>query len=169
MRLVDVFLVRHAIAEPRDPARWPDDSQRPLSPEGADLFRLAARGLRRIGVEVEVVLASSYVRAWRTAEILTEEAGWPEPTEARELEAASSPSAALELAASRTESLLALVGHEPDLSELASLALTGDAHGASIQFKKGGVACLRFGGVAAAARAELRWSASPKILRQLGR
>ena len=161
--------MRHAIAEPRDSTRWPDDAQRPLSPEGVELFRLAARGLQRIGVEVEAVLASSYARAWGTAEILSEEAGWPEPAAAPELEPTSSPTAALEVAASRTESMLALVGHEPDLSQLASLALTGDAHAVAIQFKKGGVACLSFGGASVAGRAELRWSASPKILRQLGR
>ncbi len=167
--LVDLYLVRHAIAEPRDPARWPDDAQRPLSPEGVELFRLAARGLQRIGVEVEAVLASSYARAWGTAKILSEEAGWPAPAAAPELEPTSSPAAALEVAASRTESMLALVGHEPDLSQLASLALTGDAHAVAIQFKKGGIACLHFAGAPAAGRAELRWSASPKILRQLGR
>ena len=115
------------------------------------------------------MLASAYARAWGTAEILSEEAGWPDPTPVPELEPTSSPAAALEVAASRTESLLAFVGHEPDLSQLASLALTGDPHAVAIQFKKGGVACLRFGGVPAAGRAELRWSASPKILRQLGR
>jgi phosphohistidine phosphatase len=166
---VDLYLVRHAIAEPRDHARWPDDSQRPLSLEGAELFRLAARGLQRIGVEVEAVLASSYARAWRTAEILTEEAGWPAPAAATELEATSTAAAALEVAGSRSESLLALVGHEPDLSELTSLALTGDPHAVATQFKQGGVVCLRFRGAPAAGRAELRWSASPKILRQLGR
>lgn len=166
---MDLYLVRHAIAEPRDPARWPDDSLRPLSPEGVELFRLAARGLQRIGVTVEAVLASSYARAWRTAVILAEEAGWPAPTVASELEPSNRPTAALELAASRSESLLALVGHEPDLSELMSLALAGDPHAVAIQFKKGGVACLRFQGAPAAGRAEVRWSASPKILRQLGR
>ena len=160
--------MRHAIAEPRNPARWPDDSLRPLSPEGVELFRLAARGLERIGVEVEAVLASSYARAWQTAEILAEETDRPAPSAASELEP-SNPAAALELAASRSESLLALVGHEPDLSELTSLALTGDPHAVAIQFKKGGVACLRFQGAPAAGRAEVRWSASPKILRQLGR
>jgi phosphohistidine phosphatase len=166
---VDLYLVRHAIAEPRDHARWPDDSQRPLSPEGTELFRLAARGLQRIGVEVEAVLSSSYVRAWRTAEILAEEAEWPAPTEASELEPTSTPSAALQLGASRTEYMLGLVGHEPDLSQVTSLALTGDPHAVMTQFKKGGVVCLRFRGAPAAGRAELRWSASPKILRQLGR
>jgi phosphohistidine phosphatase len=166
---VDLYLVRHAIAEPREEARWPDDSQRPLTPEGAEVFRLAARGLQRIGVEVEVVLASPYVRAWRTAEILTEVAGWPAPTATPELEATSPPAAALEAAGSRPESRLALVGHEPGLSELTSLALMGDPHAVAISFKKGGVVCLRFRGAPAAGRAQLRWSVSPKILRRLGR
>jgi phosphohistidine phosphatase len=166
---VDLYLVRHAIAEPRDHARWPDDAHRPLSPEGAELFRLAARGLQRMGIEVEAVLSSPYARAWQTAEILVDEAGWPAPISTPELEPTGTPSAALEIAATRSESLLAVVGHEPDLSELASHALTGDPHAVAIQFKKGGVVCLRFRGTPAAARGELRWSASPKILRQLGR
>ena len=65
--------------------------------------------------------------------------------------------------------MLGLVGHEPDLSQVTSLALTGDPHAVTTQFKKGGIVCLRFRGAPAAGRAELRWSASPKILRQLGR
>ena len=46
------------------------------------------------------------------------------------------------------------------------------AHGrparCAIQLKKGGVVCLRFRGAPAAGRAELRWSASPKILASSG-
>lgn len=166
---MDLYLVRHAIAEPRDGERWPDDSQRPLSPEGVELFRLAARGLQRLGVEVEAVLSSPHARAWRTAEILSGDAGWPAASASRELEPSSTASAAFDLAAGRTESLLALVGHEPGLSELASLALTGDAHAAALELKKGGVICVRFPGAPVAGRALLRWSASPKLLRQLGR
>jgi len=166
---MDLYLVRHAIAEPRDGERWPDDSLRPLSQEGAELFRLAARGLQRIGVEVEAVLASSYARCWRTAEVLADDAGWPPASASVELEPSGSPAAALEVAARRDESLLALVGHEPGLSELASLALTGDAHAVAIEMKKGGVVCLRFRGAPASGRGLLRWSASPKLLRQLGR
>ena len=166
---MDLYLVRHAIAEPRDGERWPDDALRPLSAEGTELFRLAARGLQRIGVEVEAVLASSYARAWRTAELLAEVAGWPQAEKCRELETSSDAAAAFVAVGRRTESLLALVGHEPDLSELASLALTGDQHAAGLELKKGGVICLRFHGAPVAGHAILRWSASPKLLRQLGR
>ncbi|HEY7678606.1 MAG TPA: hypothetical protein VIG69_16145 [Candidatus Methylomirabilis sp.] len=42
--LMDLYLVRHAFAGKRDPARWPDDTQRPITPEGARRFRQAARG-----------------------------------------------------------------------------------------------------------------------------
>ena len=42
---MDVYLIRHAIAELRDATRWPDDSLRPLSDEGSERFRRAARGL----------------------------------------------------------------------------------------------------------------------------
>ena len=74
-----VYLIRHAVAHKRDQERWPDDSRRPLTPEGEEEFEGAARGLTRVVSEVEVLLSSPYQRAWRTAEILAEQAGWPAP------------------------------------------------------------------------------------------
>jgi phosphohistidine phosphatase len=76
---VEVYLVRHAAAFERDPDRWPDDSQRPLTPEGEEEFRLAARGLARMASRVDAILSSPYRRAWRTAEILSELDSWPAP------------------------------------------------------------------------------------------
>jgi phosphohistidine phosphatase len=166
---VDLYLVRHAIAEPRDYTRWPDDSARPLSRPGSESFRNAARGLRRLGVQVEGVLSSSYARAWRTAEILAEEAGWPPPELSAELEPPAAAQACAESLGRRNEHTLALVGHEPNLSELASLLLTGEVDAAQVEFKKGGVTCLRFQGAPAAGSGLLRWSAGPKMLRLLGR
>src|SRR4030095_6138514 len=55
---VDLYLVRHAIAEPRDSERWPDDASRPLTENGVKLFRAAARGLRSLGVGGEQVRPS---------------------------------------------------------------------------------------------------------------
>jgi phosphohistidine phosphatase SixA len=53
---VELYLVRHAIAEQRDAVRWPDDSQRPLTAEVIARFRPAARGLSRIVSTVARVL-----------------------------------------------------------------------------------------------------------------
>jgi phosphohistidine phosphatase len=61
---VDVYLVRHAVAERRNTARWPDDTTRPLTANGAKRFARAARGLRRIVPTVDLALSSPYARAW---------------------------------------------------------------------------------------------------------
>jgi phosphohistidine phosphatase SixA len=62
--------------------------------------------------------------------------------------------------------IVALVGHEPQASQLASYLLTGDAARMAIEFKKGAVAApskppLRPG------TAVLEWSLPPGLLRSL--
>jgi phosphohistidine phosphatase len=165
---MDVYLVRHAIAETRDSTQWPDDAERPLTPEGEARFRKAARGLRRVAPQVDVVLASPYVRAWQTAEILEREAGWPAPERARELEATRATADGVELLRRHASNSVALVGHEPNLSCLASLLLAGDEHAVAIEVKKGAVVLLTLNPEVRPGSALLRWSATPKILRALG-
>ena len=165
---MDVYLVRHAIAERRDSERWPDDSIRPLTPEGIARFERAARGLRRIVSTVEVVSASPHARAWETAEILRRDARWPPPERCPELEAEKPPSAGLEvLQRNAARSSVALVGHEPYLSGLGSLLLAGDETEVSLELKKGGVALPALDAAARPGSATLRWVATPKILRML--
>src|SRR5581483_6795869 len=74
-----VYLLRHAIAFDRDPERWPDDQLRPLTREGRQRFRKAARGLRVAAPDVETVLTSPYTRALATAELAAELGRWPAP------------------------------------------------------------------------------------------
>ena len=164
---MDVYLVRHAIAATRDSTQWPDDSERPLTLEGETRFGKAARGLRRVAPQVDVVLASPYVRAWQTAEILEREAGWPVPERAPELEATRAPADGVELLRRHASNSVALVGHEPCLSGLASLLLAGDEHAVAIEVKKGAVVLLTLNPGARPGSALLRWSATPKILRAL--
>lgn len=165
---MDLYLVRHAVAERRDATRWPDDSIRPLTPDGIARFRRAARGLRRIVPTVEFVLASPYARAWHTAELLHDEADWPAPERCEALEAGMPPAAGVELLRRLHErSSVALVGHDPYLSSLASLLLAGDEAAVSLELKKGGVAFVAFAAGPAPGSALLRWSISPKALRLL--
>jgi hypothetical protein len=42
--MIHVYLARHAIAEDRDSAGWPDDSERPLTRRGFARFRSASAG-----------------------------------------------------------------------------------------------------------------------------
>jgi phosphohistidine phosphatase len=166
---LDVYLVRHAFAAHADPARWPDDAMRPLTEEGITRFRAAARGLQRLVPAVDSVLSSGYARAWQTAELLHADAGWPEPEECPALEAGRPASAALDILQGNTEHSVALVGHEPYLSRLASLLCTGSEDALELELKKGAVASLAFAGPVEPARACLRWTVSPKILRRLDR
>jgi phosphohistidine phosphatase len=170
MPAVELYLVRHAIAEDRDASRWPDDALRPLTPAGAARFAEAARGLRRIAPEVEAVLSSPYARAWQTAEILEREARWPAPEPSSALEAPRWANDAFTALGEVPElASVALVGHEPQLSMLASLLLTGDPRMWGLELKKGAVALLDCGGPPTPRTGLLRWSASPKLLRGLAR
>jgi phosphohistidine phosphatase len=165
---VDVYLVRHAIAERRDFVRWPNDDERPLTPRGIARFQSAARGLGRIVREVEVVLASPYTRAWKTAEILHDEIAWPVPERCPDLEASRAPRGALDvLLGMRDRSSAAFVGHEPYLSRLASLLLSGEENAINLELKKGAVALLTIAGDPRPGGVLLRWSVTPKILRWL--
>jgi phosphohistidine phosphatase len=163
-----VYFIRHAVAHKRDQERWPDDSRRPLTPEGEEAFEEAARGLASIVPEVEVLLSSSYERAWRTAEILAEQAGWPAPERLPALEPGVSPEkVVIALQTYQGKQSMALTGHRPCLHELAVYLLTGDIGGADMKIKKGGVVCIEFDDVMKAGAGKLRWLFTPRVLRTL--
>lgn len=163
---MNLYIVRHAVAHGRDAERWPDDSRRPLTPEGEEEFRGVALGLAEIVPYVERLLSSPYARTWRTAEILAEVAGWPEPETFPALEPDIPPEkAALALESLEGAESVALVGHRPGLHELAVYLLTGEVGGADIKIKKGGALCLHFDGLPRPGGGKLRWLLTPKVLR----
>jgi phosphohistidine phosphatase len=165
---VYLYLVRHGVAHVRDPERWPDDSQRPLTPEGEEDFRGAARGLGRVVPRVDTLVSSPYERAWRTAQLLAEQTGWPAPKEFPALEPDIPPrKVLLALDAYVGAGSVALVGHRPGLHELAAYLLTGDAGGADMKIKKGGVVCVEFRDAPRAGAGKLRWLFTPRVLRTL--
>lgn len=162
---MDLYLIRHAVAHGRDPERWPDDSERPLTPEGEEEFHAVARELGALSPEVGALLSSPYARAWRTAGILSETAGWPEPKAFPALEPEAPPSAAASALADYTGAVaVAVVGHRPGLHELASYLLTGGTD-ADIRIKKGGALRLSFEGPPLAGEGALRWLVTPRLLR----
>ena len=170
---MNLYLVRHAIAEERDQRRWPDDALRPLTTPGRRRFERAAAGLRRLGVEVDVLLTSPYVRAWATAVILSAEAGWPAPIvldAARPRTRLEHTLAELSRIAEQRSSIgegraIALVGHEPDLGQLASLLLTGAPNTLWLRWRKGGVARLECDPALLPGSATLEEYLPPRMLR----
>jgi phosphohistidine phosphatase len=163
---LSIYLVRHAIAEERGD-KWPDDAMRPLTHGGAARMRRAIAGLRALDMKVDVVLTSPLVRAVETAELLVEELRpVPELRYLSALAPGGSPAKIADaVAAVHATRGVALVGHEPDLGELAAW-LTGLR--TALAFRKGGVCRLDLVAPAATRSAQIVWVALPKMLRALG-
>ena len=164
MRLI---LIRHAAAFERDRKRWRDDRHRPLTPEGMKRFRKAAAGLASLVETVECVLTSPLARARQTAQILSAVTRWPHAREVAELAPGHTPDQVLARVRTEKAEVLALVGHEPGLSELIAASLAGAGARLQCELKKGGAACLEFPSTARAGQARLAWLVTPKALRAL--
>ena len=161
----ELYLVRHAIAAERG-EDWPDDEKRPLTAHGVSLFKESVRGLSRIDVAVDEIFTSSLVRAKQTAELLA--AGLPGTPQVKVLDALApghTPGAVLtHLARDARRRRIALVGHEPDLGELAA-HLVGA--GRALPFKKGGVCRIDVESLTTRRAGALIWFVTPKVLRGL--
>jgi phosphohistidine phosphatase len=161
---MELLLVRHAIAFARDPKRWGDDDERPLSPRGIARARKAAAGLKRLTPSPARVLTSPLLRAHQTAAILTEVAGWPQAVPCAQLSPGTPPEELLAWLARAGAARVAAVGHEPDLGTLLAVCL-GAEKPAALGFKKMGVALVSFRGAARAGSGRLAWFAPARVLR----
>jgi len=139
-----LLLHRHASAHSADPARWPDDTERPLDEKGIDVEHRVARWVRKSDLVPDAILTSPWRRAAESAAILaTETRAGALPARCEAL-AAPPDLEELRHALRRTDGArsVALVGHEPWLGELASLLLTGDPRRVKVDLPKSGVVGL---------------------------
>jgi len=163
-----LYLVRHAIAEERGEA-WPDDRLRPLTEQGRERMEREVQGLLALDVVVDAILTSPLVRTRQTADILSQGLpGHPAVTDWPPLEPGGRPKETLaNLKAFSSHTRLALVGHEPGIGELAA-SLIGTRQ--PFMFKKGAVALIEVSLLPpAAGSGELRWFATPRMLRRLAK
>jgi phosphohistidine phosphatase len=164
-----LLVVRHAAAEDKDEfARaGRSDDLRPLTADGKRDMREAARGLRNVVPKLDLLATSPLVRAIETAEIV----GAVYEREHVVIDELRPESRYDDLARwarqHATKEVVAVVGHEPHLSGLASWLLAGSSR-SFIDLKKG-AACLLEIEDTAAASAMLLWSVTPRQLRGLGR
>jgi phosphohistidine phosphatase len=168
---MDLLVVRHAIAEDREEfarsAR--DDGERPLTDDGRRKFEKGARGLRELVPSIDVLATSSLARAVQTGEILEAAYGIGRPVRLAELAPDAEPSSLVPwLRRQRRRSLVAIVGHEPHLSGVVEVLLTG-RRAEFVELKKGGACLLSLGGEPQPGRAQLRWLLTAGQLRRLVR
>jgi phosphohistidine phosphatase len=163
---IELYLVRHAVAAERGP-KYPDDRLRPLTPAGERRFKQSVPGFVELGGGVDFVLTSPLVRARDTA-ILLADGLKPKPAlvEVEALAPGGRPQAINDAikAHIKKHRRLALVGHEPDLGELAARLL--GARG-SVEFKKGAICLIETDGATPTGPGTLCWMMTPRALRAL--
>jgi phosphohistidine phosphatase len=137
-----LYLLRHGLAVPHGTPDI-DDDDRPLTSDGEQRVRAIGRGLKRLKVKVVRIVTSPLPRALKTAEIVANALGDAELVEvADELRAGRDAESIRAWLATREETRLMLVGHNPSLSDLLALLTTGDQHHGYCELRKGGVAAL---------------------------
>jgi phosphohistidine phosphatase len=166
MAMLELYLIRHGVAAERG-KDWPDDSKRPLTPEGVARLRKEARGLNKIDVTFDQIVTSPLVRTRQTAEVFSEELKSKPPIIVSDaLAPAGTPAAVVqEITKHVRKARVALVGHEPNLGELAA-QLIGARN--PLVFKKGGICRIDFDMLPPKGGGMLRWFLTPKMLRALG-
>lgn len=133
---MDVFLIRHAIAEERRTGL--PDQERALTDIGRRRFEQMVTDLDRADIRFDRVYTSPWTRAVQTAELLAPVTRGPL---VRTGGLAQAPEA--DFFAALDGKSLACVGHEPWMSDTLALLTTGDPLGTWVRFKKGAIAWLR--------------------------
>jgi phosphohistidine phosphatase len=166
MPVLELYLIRHGIAAERG-EEYPDDSKRPLTSSGMSKLRDQTKGLNELEVCFDIIITSPLVRTKQTAEII---AGTlkekPQVVTSDALAPAGTPAAVVqELARHAKQARIALVGHEPNLGELAARLIGAKS---PIEFKKGAVCRIDFEVLPPKGVGQLRWFMPPRVLRKLG-
>ncbi len=159
-----LIIIRHAIAVPRGTPGIAD-AQRPLTPDGKERFRAAAAGLARLVEPPDALLSSPWLRARQTADLAAEAWGKVEPEETDVLAGGTFDEQARVLDRYPSAATVAVVGHEPYVSDLLG-RLLGSRDEDRLTFKKGGVALVDVPGRLADGGRLLGYL-PPKVLRKL--
>ena len=160
-----LLIVRHAIAMDRDEfaATGKSDDFRPLTTAGRRRMRGVAKGLATTVVP-DLIATSPLTRAMDTAKILARAYGVEVGAAVDALRPESPPE---EFAAwartQRAESTVAVVGHEPHLSQLVAWLTTGRSS-AFIELKKGGACLIELEGAPEESGGTLLWLMRPSQL-----
>jgi phosphohistidine phosphatase len=165
--MIRLYLVRHGIAlDHADRGDLPDDD-RPLTAKGRRRFRRAARAFAQLGEKVDLLFTSPLIRAAQTAEILAGKIRQDEVGVLEELRAGAPVGPLLAEVARRVkdEQGVALVGHDPQMSQL--VAVLGDVPKQDqerIDFRKGAIVRIDVGPLPSGRPSEPRWHLKPKSL-----
>jgi phosphohistidine phosphatase len=165
---MELFILRHGIAvEPGTPG-YSIDAKRPLTAKGERKVSRITDAMKELELSFDLILSSPYLRARQTAEVVADEFGHKKLALSECLAPDGSLRELVEFLnhlKPKPESIL-LVGHEPYLSEMISLLVSGSSSFGVIM-KKAGLCKLRVETLKPARCASLEWLLTPKQMEMM--
>ncbi|MFM2431897.1 MAG: hypothetical protein RLZZ511_3110 [Cyanobacteriota bacterium] len=163
MKAFAIYFIRHGLAGQF--GDYENDAERPLTPAGQRKTAQVVQRLRQLDVEFDQIVTSPFARAAQTAAIVQHHFSDAKLETWDELlpDAPFSPLYERLMQCDRRKTL-AIVGHEPGLSEAAAMLVFGSA-AARLALKKTGV--IRLDGAPTGellGNCELRWLLPAKVL-----
>ncbi len=161
---MNLYIFRHGLAEDRGTSRCSQDADRPLLPKGKRKLWRIATAMENLDLSFDLILSSPYLRARQTAEIVAEALESPKRLKLCD---ALAPDGSLKnlvgfLRRFRpSPKAVMLVGHEPYLSGLISLLVSGGSD-FRVTLKKGGLCKLAIESLRPGRCASLEWLLTPK-------
>jgi phosphohistidine phosphatase len=165
MATLELYLIRHGLAADRGD-EYPDDSKRPLTSDGIAQLRKEARALDAFGIGFDHIITSPLVRTRQSADVFAEHLkSKPAVSNSDALAPAGTPAAVMqEVGKHARKGRVALVGHEPNLGELAARLIGARS---PLDFKKGAICRIDFDVLPPKGAGRLRWFVTPKMLRRM--
>lgn len=166
---MELYLLRHGIAVEPGTSGFEDDSARPLIPKGRRQLRKTADAMKELAGDFDLILSSPLVRAKQTAEIVAKKLKLKKSLRFTNALAPGGAVAILLRQLGREKPApqrVLLVGHEPDMSRLISLLVTGGPQ-LQVDFKKGGLCKLEAEKLRASQCAKLVWLLTPKQMKMM--
>jgi phosphohistidine phosphatase len=159
---VELYLIRHADALPVGQRGIDEDSARPLSAKGEKQADQLGRFFKARGIKLDQLVASPYLRARQTAELMLPHLPQPKPalTESDGLLPGARPRKLAKHLRSLQGERIGLVGHLPHIADWAGWLIGGKK--AQIDFAKAGVACILGGEMPAKGLGTLQWLITPE-------
>ena len=161
---MDLYILRHGIAVEFGTPGYEHDADRPLTPEGQRKLRQIADAMEALELSFDRIISSPYLRARQTAEIVAEAL---DARKRLELSDTLTPGGSMKRLVELLNRLepspasVLLVGHEPYLSGLNSLLVSGKETFAVVM-KKGGLCKLTTDSLKHGRCAALQWLLTPK-------